>query len=73
MSEQETTRHNYLKALNTLKLEYRKVLLEVCSEEEIKYFCDCILKTFENKIDIKETKESGFRICKLSCFFQMTK
>lgn len=73
MSEQETTRHNCLKALNTLKPEYRKILLKVCNEEEIKYFCDCILKIFENKIDIKETKESGFRICKLSCFFQMTK
>lgn len=69
MSEQETTNHNFLKALNTIKSEYREALLEVCSDEEIKYICECILKTFENKIDIKETKESVISICKLNCFF----
>lgn len=68
MSEQETT-HNFLKALNTLKPEYREALLEICSDEEIKFLCESILKIFEKNIDIKETKESIISICKLNCFF----
>lgn len=69
MNEEERPHSNILRALNTFRSEYHEAILKHCDDEEVKYICECILKTFENKIEIKDKKESIISICKLNCFF----
>lgn len=69
MAEVETSESKHiLRALLILKDHYREALLENCNDNEINQICECILKIFKEKIEIRETSESIFNICKFNCF-----
>lgn len=50
-----------LRALHTLKPQYRSVLLKACNNEEINCICECIHNVLKGKIPLEENQKNKLK------------
>lgn len=58
MHHRVKTHVNLIRALHTLKPKYRTAILNVCTEEEINFICECIHNVLQGKIPLEQKQKS---------------